>query len=65
MGMVEEDGDIYILFDFITSFHSCVCSYFCGHDHSLQFIRDTNVSYIVSGAGHETSHSTAHMVRHG
>lgn len=56
---------IIILYDFNLSSLLCACSYFSGHDHSLQFINDTDISYIVSGAGHETSHSKAHVVRHG
>ena len=38
-------------------------SYFCGHDHSLQYINDTGINYFVCGAGHRTEESESHLVR--
>ncbi|KAL5467623.1 hypothetical protein EMCRGX_G031882 [Ephydatia muelleri] len=38
-----------------------VTGYFCGHDHSLQYINDTNVNYFVCGAGHLTDDSESHV----
>lgn len=39
-------------------------SYFCGHDHNIQHIKEdgSNVNYFVTGAGHLTDPSTAHEV---
>ena len=36
----------------------------CGHDHNLQHIRESTspVDYIVTGAGHLTDPSEAHLV---
>ena len=38
--------------------------YFCGHDHTMQYIQEANstVSYFVTGAGHLTDPSEAHKV---
>ncbi|KAL5467624.1 hypothetical protein EMCRGX_G031883 [Ephydatia muelleri] len=38
-----------------------VTGYFCGHDHSLQYINDTNVNYFVCGAGHRSEDSESHL----
>ena len=40
-------------------------AYFCGHDHSMQHLREegSNVDYFLVGAGHETDSSTKHKVR--
>ena len=37
-------------------------AYFCGHDHSMQHIREENstLDYFVIGAGHMSDHSEAH-----
>ena len=42
-----------------------VNAYFCGHDHSMQHLReeDSNVDYFLVGAGHLTDSSTKHKVR--
>ena len=41
-----------------------VCSYFAGHDHNLQHIKEnsSDVYYFISGAGLNTDPSTAHVV---
>ena len=41
-----------------------VCSYFAGHEHNLQHIKEnsSDVHYFISGAGHNTDPSTAHVV---
>jgi len=41
-----------------------VTAYFCGHDHTMQHLREENstVEYFVTGAGHETDPSEAHLV---
>jgi len=43
------------------------CSYFCGHDHNMQYIQESTspVSYFVTGAGHLTDPSEEHAVRVG
>ena len=40
-------------------------AYFCGHDHSMQHLReeDSTVDYFLVGAGHLTDSSTKHKVR--
>ena len=40
-------------------------AYFCGHDHSMQHIREENstLDYFVIGAGHMSDHSEAHKVK--
>ena len=40
-----------------------VSSYFCGHDHNLQHIKENSsqVNYFVAGAGHLTNPSVEHM----
>ncbi|XP_069783759.1 tartrate-resistant acid phosphatase type 5-like isoform X2 [Narcine bancroftii] len=38
-----------------------VSAYFCGHDHNLQFIRDSDgIGYVLSGAGNFMENSTKH-----
>ena len=39
-------------------------SYFCGHDHNLQYIQESSnaVSYFVVGAGHLSDPSEEHKV---
>ncbi|XP_055519933.1 tartrate-resistant acid phosphatase type 5a isoform X2 [Leucoraja erinacea] len=38
-----------------------VSAYFCGHDHNLQFIQDSNgIGYVLSGAGNFMEYSTKH-----
>ena len=41
-----------------------VSAYICGHDHTLQHIREQNssVEYFVSGAGHNTNPLKTHVV---
>jgi len=41
-----------------------VSAYFCGHDHDVQHIHESNstVEYFLSGAGHETSGSDDNSV---
>ena len=41
-----------------------VSAYICGHDHTLQHIREQNssVEYFVSGAGHNTNLLKNHVV---
>lgn len=52
-----------ILF-FVFSFSFIVDSYFSGHDHNLQHIKEDKsfVNYIVSGAGHLIDDSHKHKV---
>ena len=40
-------------------------SYFCGHDHNMQYIQESSnpVSYFVTGAGHLSDPSEEHKVR--
>eukprot|EP00062_Callorhinchus_milii_P025910 gi/632987421/ref/XP_007910776.1/ PREDICTED: tartrate-resistant acid phosphatase type 5 [Callorhinchus milii] len=41
-----------------------VSAYFCGHDHNLQFIQDSNgIAYVLSGAGNFMDDSTRHKHR--
>ena len=40
-----------------------VAAYFSGHDHDMQHINDSNVQYILSGAGHLVESSQKHKVR--
>lgn len=35
-------------------------AYFCGHDHNLQYIEESNVGYVVSGAGNFIDPDTSH-----
>ena len=51
----------YLFIDVRISSYSLL-SYFCGHDHSLQYINDTNVNYFVCGAGHRSEDSESHLV---
>ncbi|XP_048473841.1 tartrate-resistant acid phosphatase type 5-like isoform X1 [Rhincodon typus] len=38
-----------------------ISAYFCGHDHNLQFIQDSNgIGYVLSGAGNFMENSTKH-----
>ncbi|XP_018617213.1 tartrate-resistant acid phosphatase type 5a isoform X2 [Scleropages formosus] len=42
-------------------------AYFCGHDHNLQYLKETGVGYVVSGAGNFMEDDTRHRncVPHG
>jgi len=42
-----------------------VSAYFCGHDHSMQHLREANTTldYFLVGAGHLTDPSKHHKVR--
>ena len=42
-----------------------VSAYFCGHDHSMQHLREANTTldYFVVGAGHLTDPSQIHKVK--
>ena len=53
----ERENSILVVFSFFLS-------YFCGHDHDIQHIKEdgSNVNYFVSGAGHHTDFSTANEV---
>ncbi|KAK6469050.1 tartrate-resistant acid phosphatase type 5-like [Huso huso] len=37
-----------------------VTAYLCGHDHNLQYIQESGVGYVVSGAGNFLEHSLKH-----
>ncbi|KAI1884020.1 hypothetical protein AGOR_G00222080 [Albula goreensis] len=36
-------------------------AYICGHDHNLQYLEESGVGYVVSGAGNFMSDSTRHQ----